>query len=262
MASAGTEPTESRTRRTTYIVVALILAIAMGVGAFALISLVGPWFNLGNRGVHRVHDLGWGAVGGVVITVGLLAQIRPERAIAPLQGVLASLAALLVASLVSAEVNAFAAIPVVAGAILIGLHPTRGDVLKPGPRVSVPLAVLAVAAAIPLIVYGLDQAAIQRACPPAGDAHCDEFHWSSMAGMAFAFPLAGLAAALGAPGWRLLAWLTGLAAGVFGLASVVFPNLPSSVGRTWGFVAIGTGVLFIALAEWRARRDASHAAGP
>lgn len=75
-----------------------------------------------------------------------------------------------------------------------------------------------------------------------------------MAAMAVAIVLTGLLAALRTRGWRIPTWSAGVAAIVFGLASVVFPDQPGAVGRGWGVLAIAGGVLFIAVAEWEGRR--------
>ena len=61
----------------------------------------------------------------------------------------------------------------------------------------------------------------------------------------------GLLAVLQTRGWRILAWCTGTAAMVFGLA----PTYRGSPGRGWGALAVGGGFLFIADAEGRARRQ-------
>jgi hypothetical protein len=254
MSTTTSEATVRRGRRTAYIVVAVVLAVGIGVGTFAIFGLVVPWFVAGERAVHRVHDIGWGALGTLVLTAGLLTQVRPERAVGPLHAVLGALAGMLVAGLASATWFT-APIPIVVGGILLGLHPLRRAIVPESPRFSIVLAIVAVAAAVPLFLWALDEAAIQRGCPPTGDPHCDEFHWMSMAAIGFGLPLAALGAAMRAPGWRLAAWLVGLTAAVFGLASLVFPTLPSSVGRGWGAGAIIAGALFIALAEWERRRD-------
>jgi Na+/H+ antiporter NhaD/arsenite permease-like protein len=72
--------------------------------------------------------------------------------------------------------------------------------------------------------------------------------------MAVTIVLTGLLAALRTRGWRIPAWSAGVAAIMFGLGSVVFPDQPGAVGRGWGGVAIVGGVLFIAAAEREVRR--------
>ncbi|MBI2648212.1 MAG: hypothetical protein HYW93_00960 [Thaumarchaeota archaeon] len=56
-------------------------------------------------------------------------------------------------------------------------------------------------------------------------------------------------ASLRPDGWRLTAWVAGLLPALLGLASVVFPDLSSSLGLVWGVAAIAWGVGFVAAAE-------------
>jgi hypothetical protein len=80
--------------------------------------------------------------------------------------------------------------------------------------------------------------------------------------MAIAVVLTGLLAALQTRGWRIPAWCAGTAAIVFGLASFVFPTYLGSSGRAWGVLALIGGILFVVVAEARARslpRDPSSA---
>ena len=62
------------------------------------------------------------------------------------------------------------------------------------------------------------------------------------------------------PGWRIVAWLTGLGSIAYGAASILFATYPgsdvpypSSEGSVWGTLAIAWGVVVIALAERRSR---------
>jgi len=134
-------------------------------------------------------------------------------------------------------------------------HPARKDEsswrLRPQPL----MVAVAVLAAIPLVIYALDQGAVQRACPPAGDQHCEEFHFAGMAALALALPLTGLAASLRAQGWQIVTRLVGAAAVVFGLSGILLPDHLSSVGETWGSVALVVGLLFVAVAELGSRRS-------
>jgi hypothetical protein len=239
-------------RRRAFQIVSVIFGLGLGFGAFAFLSLVAAWFVGGERVPHRVHDLGWAALGGILLAGGMLLQAHaPERKVAVTQGVIVAGVALVAGSLMSGEVNLFLLVPVVTVGVLVALHPARGNLVKRGP-ISPALAVLAVAAAVPLSVYTVGQAAIQR--EGGVGLHWSEFHWATQAALGLAIPLVSLVAALRAPGWRIVAWQAGLASVLFGVSSAVFPDHASSVGTAYGAAGAALGAVFIAVAEWEARR--------
>jgi peptidoglycan/LPS O-acetylase OafA/YrhL len=81
---------------------------------------------------------------------------------------------------------------------------------------------------------------------------------TTMAAMAIAVGLVSVLAAFQTRGWRICAWCVGAAALVFGLASLVFPSYRGSPGGGWGALAVGSGLLYILVAEVRAKRDSSR----
>jgi hypothetical protein len=154
-----------------------------------------------------------------------------------------------------------------AAAILLALHPDRAEVLHPTVRPSVVLLALAVVGSVPLVWYAIVTAGLQRN-GLAGDPHVAQGHWVTMSAMAFGLVVTGLLAAARIRGWRLTAWCAGVGVGVFGLASIVFREIPGttvpyagSEGVFWGTVALIGGAVFVAAAEWEARRGASTTAG-
>jgi hypothetical protein len=144
-------------------------------------------------------------------------------------------------------------------AILVTLHPARREFFKPGPRLSPTLAAISVLGAIPAIGYAVSMLvqARQFVGPPH---HADRF--AEMAAAAIAIVLVGTLASLKTRGWRIPAWSAGAAAVVVGIASVVFPDAPGAVGRAWGTLAVGAGVLFLVLAELENSRSAAKPATP
>jgi hypothetical protein len=135
--------------------------------------------------------------------------------------------------------------------ILLALHPAREEFFRRGAALSLTLLAITVIAAVPLVACALDMGA--QAQDLAGPPHHVQ-RLSTMAAMALVIVLTGLVAALQTRGWRIPAWSAGMAAIVFGLASVVFPDQAGAAGRGWGGVAIAGGVLFIAVAEWEVKR--------
>jgi hypothetical protein len=81
---------------------------------------------------------------------------------------------------------------------------------------------------------------------------------TTMAAMAIAVGLVGVLAAFQTRGWRISAWCVGAAALVLGLGLLLFPNYRGSAGGGWGAFAAGSGLLYIVVAEVRAKRDRSR----
>jgi hypothetical protein len=258
MADAGS--TRARRRRILFLILTGLFGLAWAGPLFGLPSLVLGWFESGDRLIHRVHDLAYGIWASLFMAVGYLSQLRwPERRIAGFQQTAVALLGLAVAGALSADgftllfLLGFAVLTV----ILAWLHPARERVLERGEGPSLPLLALAMAAAVPLTLYALDMAELQRT-GPAADPHVAERHWSTMASLALSIWLVGAHAGLRTPGWRIPAWSAGLAAVLFGVASMAFPAYPGSVGSEWGLVSLLGGVVFVALAEWVHRRESQR----
>lgn len=262
MSDTVPRPPTSKGRRTTFIVLTVLFGLGLGVAGFAFLGLVAAWFSTGGeREVHIVHDIAWGVVGGLLVAIPFLIQaVNPERKPAVMLGAILGVLGLLLGYGLGGVV-VFLPLPLVVVGLLWWLHPAREDVIPKGRRPQMVMAALAILAAIPLFMYALDQAAIQRACPPAGDQHCEEFHFAGMAALAYALPLVALGASFLTRGWRIVAWLAGAASVVFGLSGLLFPDNLSSIGSSWGWVSIAGGVVFVALAEWVGRSGQAQRAG-
>ncbi|MGH2819542.1 MAG: hypothetical protein ACRDJ5_02685, partial [Actinomycetota bacterium] len=238
----------SRVRRIGFAAVVALVGLFIGFMMFSIPALIMGWFIGGSGQIHRVHEIGWGAFGGILISTAMFLQLwKPERKVALLQQVGLSVIAFAVAmTLVGAfEPTVLAVLALVGVAGL--LHPARGELLRFEARISPILAGITALAAIPLVVYASDMVKIERAVV-SSDPH--EGHWTGMAALAIALILVGGLTALRTTGYRITARIVGAAALVLGVASVVFPDYASSLGGMWGSVAIFGGIAFIAAAEW------------
>lgn len=252
----------ARFRRIAFKAWAAILVAVFGVAFFGVTSLVIAWFEDVEGVAGPVTDLGYGVLIGIVLTTGLVVQLRgPEWRIAGVQQAFLVIPALVIGSAIASDsqnlVPALILLPAIG--ILLALHPARGAFFRRGAAPSrIPLAITAIAA-VPFIAYALDMGAQARDL--AGPPHHVQ-RLSTMAAMAVAIVLTSLLAALRTRGWRIPTWSAGVAASVFGLASVVFPDQPGGVGRGWGGMAVVGGVLFIAVGEWEVRRRRPRVRSP
>jgi hypothetical protein len=227
----------------------VLLGLALGLGAFGWPSLIAPWFATGSQVIHRVHNLGYGALVGILLAVPLVAQgRRPEAKSAAMQQALAVSFAWLVAEVNALNVDPFVPSILVLVAVVTLMHPTRREVVRFEGRPSAPLVIVAVAATVPLTWFTLHAAALQRNGSPL-DPHVRMHHWTTMAGLGLAIAVTALLASVRSRGWRIPAWCAGLASIVYGAASVVYPTYAGASGRGWGALAIASGVAFIVVAE-------------
>jgi hypothetical protein len=251
--SASSSATSS-SRRIAFRVWTVVLVLAFGVAFFGLTSLVIGWFTAREGIAGPVTDLGYGALYGLILTTGVLVQLRaPERKIAGLQQAAMVVPATFIGAALSSDSQLLqsAAIFTPAVGILLALHPARGEFLRQGSSFSPALLAMAILGAGPLIAYGLAMGG--QAKQVVGPPH-HVLRLSTMAALAIAILLVALLAAARTRGWGIPAWSAGMAAVVVGLASAIFPDHPGAAGRAWGIVAVAGGLLFVAVAEWEAWR--------
>jgi hypothetical protein len=230
-----------------------------GLLFFAWPSLILGWFEGGDRAIHRTHDLGWGAVGGILLAGAALIQLRPwGRRPAALQQicvvVIAFLIGLGLSNDPSGEILGGTILFIILTVMLLWLHPQRFGVLRERANFNPALAGLVIVGAVPLIGYGLSAAALQRNGVPS-DPHVEMHHWTTMATMAIAIVFTGALASFRTDGWRIPAWCTGLALCVFGLGSMIYPKYAGSAGSFWGGLALVGGLIFILTSEILIRQE-------
>lgn len=250
-------------RRIVFSALAFLFAAAALGGLFG-IGLVIGWFDTDEGGIHRVHDLGFGIVYGVLVAAAFFALMRrPETKPSVLLQVVVTAVGVAVAALISGDPGyvVIAAALLVMSGILFALLPQRDVILHPKIDPSPVMAGLVVLGAIPLLWFGVTAARMQRDGSPL-DPHVQMSHWTTMSSMAFAIVAVGLLASARIPGWRFTAWCAGLAVAVYGVASVVFHRFPGaevpyagSEGIGWGVLAVIGGLAFIVLAEAEGRRS-------
>lgn len=253
----------SAARRIAFTVLTLLFGAAALGGLFGIGIVIG-WFDTAEGGIHRLHDVAFGILYGIVVATAFFAMVRrPAAKPSVFLQVVAVAPAVALAALISAD-HGYLAISgglLVASAILLALHPDRAGILHPRWQLSPVMGVFTLAAAVPLVAAGLSWARLQRNGSPL-DPHVNMGHWMTMASMAFGLVAVGLLASVRIRGWRLTAWCAGLGAAVYGFASIVFHRFPGSSvpypgseGIGWGLVAVVGGLAFIAIAEWEIRRS-------
>lgn len=248
-----------RARRVAFFVWAAILSLLSAITFVGLTVLtVGLWLMNRNPSTNPVVDLGFFALGAVIIATGFIVQLRaPERKISCVQQALIGLLALGVAGLIGGRVEPLTGslISLLAVAILVALHPARREFFKLATRPSPRLAALSILAAIPATAYAAAMLVRARQAGPScflgRCAYGDRL--AEMAALATAIVVAGMLAASKPGGWRITAWCVGTAAVIPGSASIVLPELPGALGQGGGAVVVIWGVLFVGVAEWEAR---------
>jgi hypothetical protein len=252
----------SASRRTWFSVAAVVFALIFGVALFGWIGLFFGWTSGGKDQIHRVHDIGSSGVAtGIFVASPLLILASRRDDIALLQMLGVAALATVFGTLLALDwgflvYTVILAIPIV---VLLAISKNWRRFLARGVGIAPDLLIAAIASAPFWGAFALKMASLQRA-GPANDPHVVLHHWTGMAIMGIGVVLMGALASAQTQGWRIVAWLTGSGSIVYGVASVVFATYPGSTvpypgseGALWGTLAIVWGIVFIALAERRAR---------
>jgi hypothetical protein len=240
-------------RATAVRVLALVAALALWLPGLGFADVVATWF-LDEPTI--VHDLGYGAITGILAPAALLAQVRrPGSAVAGLQQL-----ALCAVAYAGAGAIADGGYLVLAGGLalvfgaLLVLHPVGGLLLAVPDEPSPLLAGLALLPAVPFVLYALDAAEKQRMNAPPVDFHAGLGSWAGLTAMGFGLVLVAVLAAFRTTGWRVPAWSAAGAAALWGAGCLFRPDVPGSEGRIWGALAVAWAVAFVAAAHYVERK--------
>jgi hypothetical protein len=236
-------------RLTIFRIVATIMAVAaVGGGVFtAVFGIVNP-----AQAPHAFHNAVVAALLIVLSAPPVIVALRaPERATRALT-ILAVLALAALATMaLSLTLDPFTLPFVVAIGALWALRPPHGDLIPTG-RPSWLLLVLVIAAAAPLVTYGVSQAELQRSDHTSD--HAAFFHWVEASFYTVGILLLGVLTALRPAAYRLAGWMAAVALAVLGAGSLLLPTYASAIETPWAWAALGGAIAFVAIAEWEARR--------
>lgn len=263
----------SKRRRVTFRVVAAVVALwVLATNIFGLMEIIVMWLPTETVAsmfeeetpfidLHRAHFMAIGILAWAIV-LSMLVQLRkPEHRVAPmLLLAAAALGATIVYGLsgtLSAWLIEEIAMVLVPIALVVLLHPSR-DRLFSRPEFDRPLAGLALLAAVPWLVYIVDNAWTQFT-NAAGDTHAEMEHWATAALMGIVIVAAAFLGSSDHPGRGLTAWIAVGGSVIFGVHSLVFPGLASSLPGIWAGAVILWGIGFGAMMIRRSRADATVA---
>lgn len=235
-----------------FLVVLLTLALAGLFGGMVVLMNVRPGFmgmSHFTEHHHRIHDLTFALLNGTTV-IGMLAQLRaPTRNMAgQLMALTPFVALLMTVALTNGWVLSPPWLLVGASTVLATMFHPIGDPLRAfrGVRADRVLLGLVAVAAVPLLAFAFTNIGLQRAGP---SEHALAGHYGFMAAFSFTVSGVGLLSSLRPEGWRLTAWVAGALPVSLGLASLVYPDVDSSLGVAWALAAVAWGVAFVASAE-------------
>jgi hypothetical protein len=243
---------------------AVLLTFALWTLNFGLIDLLDGFTGFVDESRNQVLDAGWGAIFTILLPLGLLAQVRrPLQRIAGLQQAAVVTVVLAIAAFAAAEWRYLGLVAAVslALAILLALHPARGEFLNGRGQWKPSLTFAGLIAAAPCLFYAARMTSAQRRHLPPLDAVSNGLHhWTVMAALALSIPLLVVLASLGTNGWAIPAWSAALAAATWGASSLSAPEAhpAGSAGPGWAYAAVGWAIAVGAFALVEARRESQQ----
>ena len=237
-------------RRKAFKIIAWFMAVsAIAFGLFTAVFA----FILEGQEIHAVHNAVVAALLLVISAPPAIAAARmPERAWTPLLHLVAVAIAGAATMILSLHLDIFTLPFIVLTGVLLLLRVPRGDVVGPG-RPSLVLAVLTIAALVPLLVYASEQAELQRIDNTS--EHAEFNHWVETSFYAVAILLLGGLAAFRPLQFRFSAWSAGVSLAVLGGISLAYQGNPSALDAPWAWAALVGAVAFVGAAEWENARS-------
>jgi hypothetical protein len=237
-------------RRKAFKIIAWFMAVsAILFGLFTVVfAFIGE-----RQEQHAVHNAVIAALLLVISAPPAVAAARaPEPAWTPLTHLIAVGIAGLATMILSLRLDIFTLPFIVLVGVLPLLRVARGAVVAPGTP-SLVLAVLTLAALVPLLVYASEQAALQRI--DTTSEHAEFNHWIETSFYAVAILLLGALSAFRPAQFRFSAWSAGVSLAVLGGISLAYQGNPSALDALWGWAALAGGVAFVGAAEWETARS-------
>ena len=224
---------------------AAFFAFVFCVPSLALLDLVAGLLPTGGDATlsSSMSNAAFGVLGVVLIGSAFASLVRrsPDASVAMTQVAVVVLALIAGSVLSGATIGVVGAMAVLVPLALVwALHPDRWSPFRRGSWVFSSPWVLgcALLLVVPACVYASVMAAHGRAgAPPQNSFAFVPSHWSAMTAAFMGTGLVALVAAARGGGWNVSALCVAIAVLVFGLASVVNPDAPSSGGRVWGVAA-------------------------
>lgn len=245
-------PTPSRARLIALRVLAIAHAILIGLASFGLPSLITAWSTTGDELPLRTAYIVWGVLGGMVVpslVLGLLWRRTAVAACLGLMGVVAGCVIVLVVGYKPEHLVYLASVAVPA-VILLGLHPQTSKAFRPQSAIDRPAIAIVAVMAVPAAWYGIDMALTSRAThildTPSGEFTMHG-QYAQAAGLAFALILLASVGTLRRPGRPFLVALTTTAAALMGIAGILFPHDPMSMGTSWGVATLTASAAYAIL---------------
>lgn len=210
---------------------------------------------------HLLHGVGAALLYGALLICVAVQLRQPRRWVAPLW-----LASFIILTQILIDLrNGTVGDPVwwvvyALFAAVVVLHPRRTAGITATDR---PAALLAAAAAVPLVVHAWNQLQLQLQFGPEDPTgHVAGNHYVGMAVLAGTIIVGVLLGSTDAPGNRLVAWIAGGAAVLLGIASFAHPGQASAPATGWAAAAVVWGGAHVIVGAGRRRRDARIGRAP
>lgn len=215
-----------KARRIGFMVVAALSAVLIWVLFGSIFAFFMPWVANPSEGpgyafpeTHRWHDAQYGAHTGILLGASA-ALLLWRRARKPVMVQFLVLAGVVYTILGTIAGHPETAVALVLPLILAMLYPNRRELLsiRPG-NWNIPLLAIAVVAAAVALPYAIDMFRLQLN-HGAGDEHGEFGHWAMALILLINLLLAGVLAATGRPGSRVLGTLAGVTFIYLGIAAL------------------------------------------